>query len=391
MAGPLGVYVHIPFCAVRCDYCAFATWTDRAHLLDAYVDACVTDLERRRRAGELVEATTVYFGGGTPSLVPAADLARILDAVPRVADAEVTVECNPESVEASALAVLRRAGVTRISLGVQSARPHVLAALGRTQDPASVARAVDAIVGAGMASFNLDVIAGAPGERGADFEATLDTVLGFDPPHVSVYLLAVEPGTPLARRVATGRCEPPHADVQADRYLVADARCRAAGLEWYEISNWARPGHECRHNLGYWTGAECVAIGAAAHGLLAGVRWWNVRRPEDYIARIAAGRSPAAGSERLDDARRAAERFALALRTRGGVPVTDPVAVAELEAAGLVEQTGSRVVLTPAGRLLATEVTLRLWPGVAEPGAGTRYDGVPTPDPQGTSSGGASG
>jgi putative oxygen-independent coproporphyrinogen III oxidase len=382
--GP-GVYVHIPFCATRCDYCAFATWTDREHLIGAYADACVADVERRIADGELTAAATVYFGGGTPSLLPAALLVRILDAVPRAADAEVTVEANPDSIDAEKLRAYADHGVTRLSLGVQSTQPHVLAALGRTHDRANVARSVDAIRDSGIASFNLDVIAGTAGESDADFEATITDVLALDPPHVSVYGLMVEPGTPLEKRIAAGDCAAPDPDVQADRYLVADDRLRAAGLDWYEVSNWARPGHECRHNLGYWTGQECVAIGAAAHGHTRGVRWWNAPLPERYVERIAAGGSPVAGEERLDDATAASDRFALALRTRGGAPVAgvDPVALAEVGEAGLVtvapegpDGDGGRVVLTPAGRLLASEVTLRLGPSPADArrsGVGTRY------------------
>jgi oxygen-independent coproporphyrinogen-3 oxidase len=371
--GP-GVYVHIPFCATRCDYCAFATWTDRDHLVDAYVDACVTDVARRRATGELADATTVYFGGGTPSLLDAGQLMRILDAVPRAPDVEVTVECNPDSIDADKLRTYRHHGVTRVSLGVQSTQPHVLAALGRTHDRANVTRAVDAVRAAGIPSFNLDVIAGTAGESAADFDATLTDVLALDPPHVSVYGLMVEPGTPLERRIAAGELAAPDPDVQADRYLRADAALTEVGLEWYEVSNWARPGHECRHNLGYWTGQDCVAIGAAAHGHTDGVRWWNVPKPERYLERVAGGESPVAGEERLDPATVASERFGLALRTRAGAPVptgTDPTVLAELADAGMVKVSDGRIVLTPTGRLLATEVTLRLE-------VGTRYHGVPT-------------
>ena len=371
--GP-GVYVHIPVCATRCDYCAFATWTDRDHLIDAYVDACVTDVARRRTTGELGDATTVYFGGGTPSLLDAAQLMRILDAVPRATDAEVTVECNPDSIDAEKLRVYRDHGVTRVSLGVQSTQPHVLAALGRTHDRDNVTRAVDAVGAVGIPSFNLDVIAGTTGESAADFDATLTDVLALGPPHVSVYGLMVEPGTPLERRIAAREIDPPDPDAQADRYLRADEHLAAVGLEWYEVSNWARPGHECRHNLGYWTGQDCVAIGAAAHGHSDGVRSWNVPKPERYIDRVCAGASPIAGDEHLDPVTIASERFGLSLRTRAGAAVPagiDPGVLAEVADAGLATISGDRIVLTATGRLLATEVTLRLE-------AGTRYDGVPT-------------
>ncbi len=380
-----GVYVHVPFCTHRCDYCAFTTFTDRGHLIGEYVDACVTHVGRLVASGRLVEAATVYVGGGTPSLVPSADLARLLDAIPRAADAEVTVEVNPDSVDGTALATYRSAGVTRVSVGVQSTRPTVLAALGRTHDRDNVTRTVDALHRVGLPSWNLDLIVGAAGETDADLDATLDEVLALEPPHLSVYGLMVEPGTPLARRVADGEVPAPDPDVQADRYLVADARLTAAGLDWYEVSNWARPGHECRHNLGYWAGADCLAVGAAAHGHLAGTRWVNVPTPESYVRRVADGLDPAASSETVGPATRERERTGLALRTRWGVPVppdrTDRLA--DLVGAGLVEVTDGRVVCTPAGRLLASEVTLALWPDAhddpdgpspaARPGVGTRY------------------
>ena len=387
MAPGLGVYVHVPFCATRCDYCAFATWTDRDHLIAAYVDACIADVGRRAVTGELANAQTVYFGGGTPSLVPARDLVRILDAIPRDATPEVTVECNPDAIDAEKLRVYADHGVTRVSIGVQSTQPHVLAALGRTHDRAKVARAVDAVRDAGIPSFNLDVIAGAAGESDVDFDATLDDVLAYEPPHVSVYGLMVEPGTPLEQRIISGTAPAPDPDVQADRYLRADVVLTGAGLEWYEVSNWAAAGHECRHNLGYWTGADCVAIGAAAHGHTNGRRWWNSPLPERYIERISAGESPEVGGETIDDATRARERFGLALRTRAGAAVPDdldPEALAEVVDAGLVEVARDRIVCTPTGRLLVTEVTLRLTPHLVDAKVGTRYDGVPTPAPQAT-------
>ena len=384
MAGAdLGVYVHIPFCATRCDYCAFATWTDRGHLIDAYLDACVADVTRHVDEGRLTDAATVYFGGGTPSLVPADGLMRVLDAIPRAADAEVTVECNPDSVDLSKLRTYRAAGVTRISLGVQSTQPHVLAALGRTHDRANVARAVEAIREAAFPTFNLDVIAGTAGESDADFDTTLDDVLAFDPPHVSVYGLMVEPGTPLERRVTAGEIDPPDPDVQADRYLRADVRLTAHGLEWYEVSNWARTGHECRHNQGYWTGADCVAVGAAAHGhdAATGTRTWNAPLPERYVERIRAGTAPEAGCETPDAPTRARERLGLALRTRDGAPIDATTTVRDLEALGLLTYTDGAAVLTPRGRLLATEVTLRILGDGADHRIGTRYDGLPIPQP----------
>jgi putative oxygen-independent coproporphyrinogen III oxidase len=360
-----GVYVHIPFCAARCDYCDFATWTDRGHLIDSYVDACVVDIERRRTERH-PPASSVFFGGGTPSLLDAPLLVRILDAIERTYDAEVTVECNPDSVDAAKLTAYHRAGVNRLSFGVQSMAPHVLAALGRTHDPANVIRAVALAREAGFTRRNLDLIYGTPGETRDDWRATLAGALALDVPHISAYALTVEPATPLGLRVAAGAAAPDD-DVQADCYLLAEELLRAAGLEWYEVSNWARPGQECRHNLLYWSGGEYLGIGCAAHGHTADGRggwrrWWNVRTPDRYIAAVEAGASTEAGSEMLDPTPRAEEACALALRTRRGATVS-PAAVAtvdDLAAGGFVRRVEGRVVLTARGRLMASDVTARL-------------------------------
>jgi oxygen-independent coproporphyrinogen-3 oxidase len=359
---PFGVYVHIPFCASRCDYCDFATWTDRGHLMGAYAAACVTDLERRYAAGGLPPATSVFFGGGTPSLLPGPLLCRILDAVPRAAGAEVSVECNPESTDEAKLAAWRAAGVNRLSFGVQSFRPHVLESLGRTHRPEGAVRAVERARAAGFENFNLDLIYGAAGESGDDWRATLEGALALDPPHVSAYALTLEPGTPLARRVAEGARAGPDDDDQAEKYELADDVLRAAGLGWYEISNWARPGHECAHNLLYWAQGEYLGIGCAAHGHTvdpdgSARRWWNVRTPERYIAALAAGASPEAGRERLGAGLRREEAVTLALRTRAGIAVDDDAGLVE---AGLAAWREGRLVLTRRGRLLANDATSRI-------------------------------
>jgi len=346
-----GVYVHIPFCAKRCDYCAFATWTDRMHLVDAYLDACTADVDRAVGNG-MPEATSVFFGGGTPSLVPADALMRVLEHIPLARGAEVTVECNPDTVDLALLRAYRGGGVNRLSFGVQSMVPHVLASLGRTHDPANVTSSVEAARDAGFESFNLDLIYGAAGEALSDWTMTLALALALDPPHVSAYGLTVEPGTPLADEPERH----PDDDDQADKYLVADRLLADAGLASYEISNWAKPGFECRHNLLYWSQGEYLGIGCAAHSHRDGVRWWNVRTPERYVDAITANRSPIAASERLDEAERRIEALQLALRTRDGVPTG--ALPEELE--DLVERKGDRVVLTVRGRLLANEVALRL-------------------------------
>jgi oxygen-independent coproporphyrinogen-3 oxidase len=358
-ASPFGVYVHIPFCAARCDYCDFATWTDRSHLIDDFVDACVTDLTRR--AADQRAATSVFFGGGTPSLLPAVQLVRILDAIERAPGAEVTVECNPDSVDRAKLAAYHAAGVNRLSFGVQSMAPHVLAALGRTHDPGNVTRAVALARDAGFTRLNVDLIYGTPGESIDDWRATLEGALALGVEHVSAYALTIEPATPLGRRVAAG-APAPDDDHQADAYLMADALLTAAGLEWYEVSNWAVPREECRHNLLYWSGGDYLGIGCAAHGHTDGRRWWNVRTPERYIAAVRDGGPTEAGAEQLDPVPRAEEACALALRTRAGSPVADAASsvVEELSESGFVRRVGDRVVLTPRGRLLASDVTARL-------------------------------
>jgi putative oxygen-independent coproporphyrinogen III oxidase len=364
------VYIHVPFCAARCDYCDFATWTDRAHLIDDYVAACVRDLERRA----LPPATSVFFGGGTPSLLEAPLLVRILDAVDVVDGAEVTVECNPDSVDAAKFAAYAQGGVNRVSFGVQSMRAHVLAELGRTHDPANVERAVGWARDAGIERINLDLIYGSPTERPADWVATLDAALALRPSHVSAYALTVEPGTPLGKAVAAGTRAAPDDDRQAAAYEEADDRLAAAGLEWYEISNWSRPGEECRHNLLYWEGGEYAAIGCAAHGhtrdriARTSRRWWNVRTPERYLAAVAAGESTEGGEEVLDATASEAERLVLAVRTRAGIKLDAPPAelvevqdcIDLLQAADLIDRHGDRAVLTRRGRLLANEVGARL-------------------------------
>ncbi len=349
---PFGVYVHVPFCAHRCDYCAFATWTDRAHLVDSYLTAVRTDIEREVAAG-MAPATSVFVGGGTPTFVPPAALAGVLAAIPLADGAEVTVECNPDDVTDEMLDVYVTAGVNRVSIGVQSMQPHVLAALGRTHDPDNVERAVAATRRAGLPTFNVDLIYGAAGESLADWHATLEGALALEPPHVSAYALTVEAGTPLAGDPARH----PDDDVQADEYELADELLARAGLANYEVSNWARPGHECRHNLLYWRQQDYRGFGCAAHSHRDGRRWWNLRTPERYIAAVAAGCCAEAAGETLDPDVRRVEGLQLALRTRIGVPID---ALDGDELPGVVERVGDRWVLTRRGRLLANEVAIRV-------------------------------
>ncbi len=322
------------------------------HLVGAYLDAVRTEIERAVDAG-MPPADTVFVGGGTPTLVPADALASVLRAIPLAAGAEVTVECNPDDVTEAMLETYVAAGVTRVSIGVQSMVPHVLAALGRTHDPANVETAVAAVRSVGVPTFNVDIIYGAVGEQLADWRTTLERVLDLGSPHVSAYALTVEAGTPLAGDPARH----PDDDVQADEYELADELLTAAGLANYEVSNWARPGHECRHNLLYWAQHDYLGFGCAAHSHRAGRRWWNVRTPERYIDAVAAGRSTEAAGETLDADTRRIEGLQLALRTTAGVPVA---ALDGDDLADLVERRGDRWVLTRRGRLMANEVAVRL-------------------------------
>ena len=357
-AATFGVYVHIPFCASKCEYCAFATWTDRDHLVDAYLAALRTEISRAVDAG-LAVADTVFVGGGTPTLVPASGLADVVSSIPVSADAEITVECNPDDVTVELLQTYRSAGVNRVSLGVQSMSAHVLASLGRTHDQANVERAVRAIRQSAMPSFNLDLIYGAAGESIDDWHSTVAAALAFDPPHISAYGLTVEAGTPLASHPDRH----PDDDDQADKYELVDDLLTAAGLVNYEVSNWAKPGHESRHNVLYWDQADYRGFGCAAHSHESGRRWWNVRTPDRYIEVIDRGEAAEASSELLDDETRRFEGLQLALRTRDGVmrDAFSPDMLELLDAMVVDHPTDpARVVLTRRGRLMANEVSLRL-------------------------------
>ena len=316
-----------------------------------YVTACRTELTRL----SLPPATSVFFGGGTPSLIPPDSLASILAGIDRTPGAEVTVECNPDTVSPAAFETYVAAGVNRISFGVQSMVPSVLAALGRTHEPANVTAAVRMAAAAGIERVNVDIIYGAAGETIEQWRTTVDGVLGLDPmpTHVSAYGLTVEPGTPLAG----DQSRHPDDDDQADKYILTDQLLSAAGLNNYEISNWARPGDECRHNLLYWSQGNYRGIGCAAHSHQDGRRWWNLRTPERYIAAVGADLSVVAAEEVLDGETRRFEALELALRTSRGVPAA-VVPLDDLD--GFVEQRGTSVVLTRKGRLMANDIATRL-------------------------------
>ena len=372
-----GVYVHVPFCASRCGYCDFNTYTaSEGVVADGYADRVLAELALAARVlGAVPRVATVFFGWGTPTLLPVAELGRILDGIDRAwglaGDAEVTTEANPESVSPASLRELRAAGFTRISLGMQSAAPHVLAVLDRRHTPGRAAAAATEARVAGFAHVSLDLIYGTPGETAADFAGSLAMALAAGVDHVSGYALIVEHGTRLAARMRRGELPYPDNDVAADRYLAADHALTEAGFGWYEVSNWARtPADRCRHNLLYWTGGDWWGLGPGAHSHVGGVRWWNVKHPTAYAARLAAGDSPGQGREILTGAQRYSEDVLLRLRLADGLPLPglEPAgreAAQRALADGLLDPAAyqdRRAVLTLRGRLLADAVVRDLLP-----------------------------
>ncbi len=348
-----GVYVHVPFCTHRCDYCAFATWTDRHHLMAEYMACCKE--QARALAPSLPLVTSVFFGGGTPNLVAPSLLAAVVAELPLAPGAEMTVECNPELVTLEAMRAYRDMGVNRISLGVQSMVPHVLTALGRQHDPATVVTSVDAVRDAGIDLLSFDLMFGSPAESEADCVYTLCAAIALGPDHLSVYGLTPEPGTPLGDDPSRH----PDDDDMADRYVIIDEIAERAGFENYEISNWARLGAQCRHNLLYWRQGSYAGIGCAAHSYRDGRRYWSLRTPERYIAAVTAGASVEAGSELLGPNESRTEALQLALRTSAGVPAeTVPPEIAGL----FVPAATGYLRLTTKGRLVANEVAIRLLP-----------------------------
>jgi oxygen-independent coproporphyrinogen-3 oxidase len=369
---PFGIYIHVPFCATRCGYCDFNTYTP-AELGGAnpagWLAAVRAELElaAAQVGSRLVD--TVFVGGGTPTMLGGDGLAAVLDAVrdhfTLAPDAEVTTEANPESSSPALFARLRAAGYTRISLGMQSAAPHVLAVLDRVHSAGRAPAAAMEARAEGFDHVNLDLIYGTPGETDDDLRRSVEVALSAGVDHVSAYALVVEDGTALARRVRRGEVPAPDNDVLAERYELLDAHLSAAGLHWYEVSNWSRPGGECRHNLGYWDGGQWWGAGPGAHGFVGSTRWWNIKHPNAYAQALAEGRLPVADSEDLDDAARHTEDVMLRLRLRSGLPVAvlsaDERSRAEVAIGdGLVTRAADRLVLTDPGRLLADAVVRTL-------------------------------
>jgi putative oxygen-independent coproporphyrinogen III oxidase len=373
---PFGVYVHVPFCRVRCGYCDFNTYTATelggGGSKAAYPDTTTREIELARRV--LPErdnpVKTVFFGGGTPTLLAPEQIGKILknidDAFGLEPDAEVTIEANPETVDLAILERLRASGVTRVSFGMQSSARHVLAVLDRQHRPGRPEQCARWARKAGFDHVSLDLIYGTPGETDDDWRRSLDDALSAEPDHISAYALIVEDGTRLAVQVRRGEIPAPDDDVLADRYLIADDMLSAAGLDWYEISNWARDADaRCRHNMLYWTGGDWWGIGPGAHSHVGGVRWWNVRHPSAYAARLAEGHSPAHAREVLTTDDQHLEEIMLGIRLSDGLPVRALTAAALDHAKrrmvpALADPSAledGRLVLTRQGRLLADAIT----------------------------------
>jgi putative oxygen-independent coproporphyrinogen III oxidase len=367
VTAPAGLYVHVPFCLTRCGYCDFNTYAGLDHLAGRYAAALASEAGLASPDWAGANFVSIFLGGGTPTMLPPETIDAMLRSLRRRfevdAHAEVTSEANPDTVDEQYLAALLRSGVTRLSLGLQSFDPRVLEGLERIHSPESARRAFAAARAAGFANVNLDLIYGADGESLGSWERTLRDAVAMEPEHLSCYALTIEPATSLGRKVEAGLVPAPDPDLQADMYDVACEVLGGAGYRHYEVSNWAKPGFECVHNLGYWDGRPYLGLGAGAHSYSDGRRWWNVRPPQQYLAEVEARRLPIGGEEHLTEDERRTERLFLGLRAQGvGVAAAevDLDALAPFVAGGLAERRGERVVLTDRGMFLANEVVLAL-------------------------------
>jgi oxygen-independent coproporphyrinogen-3 oxidase len=366
----LSFYVHIPYCVRRCGYCDFNTYTP-SELQDGatleivsgdYIDAVLKELD----AAPLDVVPTIFFGGGTPSLLPPKDLGRVISAIKErngvTEDCEITLEANPDSVTQEKLEQLIAAGFNRISFGMQSSNQEVLKVLDRTHNPENVRKAVDMARAAGFSSVSVDLIYGSPGESLADWAATIKEALSLDIDHISAYALIVEEGTKLAAQIKRGEYTMPDDDLMADMYLLIDQQCLQKGLKWYELSNWSRAGHQCRHNIAYWKSNNWWGLGPGAHSHIDSKRFWNVKHPNAYKEKVFAGDSPIKDSEELTDDQRKSEYIMLALRMPEGVKKA-ALTVAQYERtmeyikSGHVIEKQDSLALTPTGRLIADRLT----------------------------------
>lgn len=375
----LSFYIHIPYCVKRCGYCDFNTYTpaelqgpDLPTVSANYIDAAIQEIEIASQTVGRAEVPTIFFGGGTPSLMPAAELARVIESIhQRFAldpNAEITIEVNPDSVSEDFLKQMRKAGATRISMGMQSAVPHVLATLDRTHQPENVKRAVALAKQTGYDHISVDLIYGAPGESLDDWKLSVDAALSLPIDHISAYALIVERGTKLAARVARGELVMPSDDETAEKYIYADERFEAAGFSWYELSNWSKPGGECRHNIAYWDSSSWWGIGPGAHSYFGNKRWWNIKHPKSYQERLADNQSPIQEKEVLTAENKADEFILLQIRRREGISHSQlsqsQISRAErfLHSADLEEESWAqkKLVLSRSGRLIADRIVREL-------------------------------
>lgn len=374
-ANALSFYIHIPYCVKRCGYCDFNTYTPQelntANLFlitTPYIDAVLQELEIAKKRVGAVDVPTIFFGGGTPSLMPSTEIARVISKVRQEFNleqgAEITLEANPDTLSASYLDELVASGVNRISLGMQSAVPHVLAALDRTHNPENVERACQRVKDSGIAHLSVDLIYGVPGESIEDWKISYERALALPVDHISAYALIVESGTKLAARVKRGELKIPPDDETAEKYLNFDEAAEQRGFAWYELSNWAKPGGECRHNITYWNGSQWWGVGPGAHSYLAGKRWWNVKHPNTYQNALTSGNSPEASSEVLSEANKRDEFVMLQIRMREGISLSDLTQeelakVSKYRDSGHIEGANwdaGHLVLSRAGRLIADRI-----------------------------------
>jgi putative oxygen-independent coproporphyrinogen III oxidase len=376
----LSFYVHIPYCVKRCGYCDFNTYTP-AELREGgtlesvssdYIDAVIREIDLAYKQIPNANVPTIFFGGGTPSLLPPNALGRVISEIREKwsmsSDAEITLEANPDSVDAAKLRELRGVGFNRISFGMQSAVPHVLKVLDRTHNPDNISIVVEAARNAGFESISLDLIYGSPGESLDDFRASVESALELHVDHLSAYALIVETGTKLAGQIKRGDLAMPNDDLMADMYLLVDELCESAGLTWYELSNWSKPRHEARHNIAYWRNANWWGLGPGAHSHIDGVRWWNMKHPTAYKSALFDGGSPIQESEALTDRQKSDEIIMLSIRMRGGISLSDLSAgqrlkVAAYQDSGHVDRARwveGTLQLTPAGRLIADRIVREL-------------------------------
>jgi putative oxygen-independent coproporphyrinogen III oxidase len=376
----LSFYVHVPYCVKRCGYCDFNTYTPTElreggtleSVSSDYIDAVLREIDLAYQQNPIANVPTIFFGGGTPSLLPPYDLERVISSIRQKwslnSDAEITLEANPDSVDAAKLHELHGVGFNRISFGMQSAVPHVLKVLDRTHNPDNISKVVEAARGAGFESVSLDLIYGTPGESLEDFRTSVTSALELDVDHLSAYALIVEIGTKLAGQIKRGDLAMPNDDLMADMYLLVNELSEQSGLTWYELSNWSKPGHEARHNIAYWRNANWWGVGPGAHSHIDGVRWWNTKHPTAYKNALFAGGSPIQESEILTARQKSDEAIMLSTRMRGGISLNDLSAgqrlkVADYRDSGHLDRARweeGTLQLTPIGRLIADRIVREL-------------------------------